>query len=126
MSSWSWSAAPLPIRTGREPRQPFEVVQDLLVQVGRAVDPVHDPQRARAVARAVGHALAHPDAEPRRLLAVAEPEQRVDRERGVPDPGAAVVPVALGGAADHPERMMPARGDGAMVRTCRTGRKLAA
>ena len=45
MSSCSWSAAPLPIRTGPEPAIALQVVELVLCQVGTAVDPVHDLQR---------------------------------------------------------------------------------
>ena len=94
MSSCSWSAAPLPTRTGREPRQPSKWSRRLLGQVGGAVDPVHDLQRTGSVPAA---GRRGPAARCRRpgLLDVAQAEQRVDRERAVPDPGVAVVPVAL-------------------------------
>ena len=99
MSSCSWSAAPLPIRTGREPRQPSKWSRVSSVRSERAVDPVHDLQRPGAVAGLLGR--RGPAAICRTAAAssgVAQAEQRVDGERAVPDPGVAVVPVAL--AAD--------------------------
>jgi len=60
MSSWSWSDAALPTR--------------------RAVDAVHDPQRARAVPRPLGDAVLEPEHEVRRLLEQAEAEQRLHRQ----------------------------------------------
>ena len=74
---------------------PLEVIEDLLGQVGGAVDPVHDLERAARVARMLGGAVAQPVDEPLRLVGEAEAEQRVDGERAVPDPGVPVVPVPL-------------------------------
>ena len=72
------------------------VVKGLLGEVGGPVHPVHDAQRAAAVASAVlDQPVPDPDAEGRRLFQVAQSQQRVHRERRVPDPGVAVVPVAL-------------------------------
>ena len=73
----------------------LEVVQALLDQVRGAVDPVHDLQRARVLARLLLHPVPQPDAERGGLLHVAQAQQRVDGEGAVPDPGVAVVPVAL-------------------------------
>jgi hypothetical protein len=86
-------AVPDPHRPGAAPA--LEVIERLLGQVRAAIDPVHDPQRARAVLRLVRGAVLEPVAEPGGLVEVTEPEQRVDGERAVPDPGVAVVPVAL-------------------------------
>ena len=72
------------------------VVERFLDEVGGAVDPVHDVERRPvAVAGALGDPVAQPAGEPGRLLDEAQPEQRPHRERGVPDPGVAVVPVPL-------------------------------
>ena len=75
----------------------LEVVEGFLAQVARAVDPVHDLQRAGA---GPGPGLlARPGPAARRrtvgLLGEAKAEQRVDRERAVADPGVPVVPVPL-------------------------------
>ena len=80
------------------PAPALQVAEGLLGQIGGAVHPVHDLQRPRAVARLLGDPLPQPVAERAGLLAVAQAEQGVDGERGVPDPGVPVVPVAL--AAD--------------------------
>ena len=70
------------------------MIEGLLDEIGAAVDPVHDLQRP-AFAGVFGRTIAQPGPEGRGLLGVAEAEQRVDGERPVPDPGIAVVPVAL-------------------------------
>jgi hypothetical protein len=80
-------------RAGAAPA--LEVVERLLDQVGAAVHPVHDLQRAAAVRRAVGGAVQQPPAERGGFIEVAQAEQGVDGERAVPDPGVPVVPVAL-------------------------------
>ncbi len=108
------------------------VVESLLGEVRGPVDPVHDPQRAVAVAAAMlDQAVPDPDTEGRCLLRVAQPEQRVYRERRVPDPGVAVVPVALaagllwqpGGGRRH---QRPGRGVGHQLeRYRRAGHHLA-
>ena len=63
---------------------------------------------------ALAEALAQPLHERRRLLGEAEPQQRVERERGVADPRVAVVPVAtaaeLLGEARRGRRDDPAGG----------------
>ena len=60
-----------------------------------AVDPVHDLQRAiRSIVPLPGTGLEAVH-ERGRLLGEAQPQQRVHRERRIPHPGVAVVPVAL-------------------------------
>ena len=76
----------------------LEVVKGLLVEVGGAVDPVHDLQGSGSLAGLLAHPVAEPAHERRGLVGEPESEQRMDREGGVPDPGVAVVPVAF--AAD--------------------------
>ena len=71
------------------------VVQDLLVQVRGAVDPVHDLQRPRRLAHLLGGPVVQPAPEGLGLLGEPQPQQGMDREGAVPDPGEAVVPVAL-------------------------------
>ena len=83
------------MRTGRGAAVALHVVELVLVEVRRAVDPVHDLQRTLHVARALPDAGADPPDEGLRLLGEAQVEQRRDRERAVADPGVAVVPVAL-------------------------------
>ena len=73
----------------------LEVVEHLLGELGAAVDPVHDLQRARLAGRGVAEAVGEPVHERRRLLGEPEAQQGVEGERGVADPGVAVVPVAL-------------------------------
>ena len=87
----------------------LEVVEGLLVQVGGAVDPVHDLQRPGPLAGLLLDPVAQPAHERRGLLGEPESEQRMDREGGVPDPGVAVVPVAL--AADLLGQAGGGRGD---------------
>ena len=77
------------------PAPALEMIQGLLGQIGTAVDAVHDLQRVAAVAVPFVGAVPQPAAEGGGLLGEAEPEQRVDGERAVPDPGVPVVPVAL-------------------------------
>ena len=95
MSSWRCSAAPLPIRTGARVAvaRPVRVLD--LGQLGAPVDAVHDLQRPRRPDLPLARAVGQPAHERRRLLGEAEPQQRVERERGVADPRVAVVPVAL-------------------------------
>ena len=73
----------------------LEMIQALLDQVRGAVHPVHDLQRPGTLARLFLRPVPEPGAERGGLLHVAQAEQRVDGERAVPDPGVAVVPVAL-------------------------------
>jgi len=86
-------AVPDPHRPRAAPA--LEVIEHLLGQVGTAIDPVHDPQRTRAVPCLVRGAVLEPLAERGGLVDVTEPEQRVNGERAIPDPGVPVVPVAL-------------------------------
>ncbi len=71
------------------------VVQRLLRQIRGAVHPVHDVERTALAAHLLLDAVPQPAGERRRLLGEAHPEQCVDRERPVADPGVPVVPVAL-------------------------------
>src|SRR5215203_807794 len=82
-----------PYRAG--PAVALEVVENLFFEVRRAVDPVHDLQRAGALTRSLSNPVPEPAAEGGGLFGVAEPEQRVHGEGGVADPGVSVVPVAL-------------------------------
>ena len=59
MSSWSWSAAALPMRTGCDAEVAVEMVERLLGELVAAVDAVHDLERA------VRADLATPAREPR-------------------------------------------------------------
>jgi len=59
------------MRTGAEPIA-LEVVQDLFVEVGAAVDPVHQPQRRTVALGVLLHRISQPHAEPECL--VGEPE----------------------------------------------------
>ena len=68
-----------------------EVVEDLLGQLGAAVDPVHDLELALRGLGAVGHEVEEVVGLPVEPERVEPPE----REGGVADPGVAVVPVAL-------------------------------
>ena len=68
-----------------------QVVERLLGQVGAAVDPVHDLQPALRGLGAVGDEVEEVVGLPVEAERVEAPE----RERGVADPGVAVVPVAL-------------------------------
>ena len=71
------------------------VLQGLLLEVRGAVDPVHDLQRPRRLTHLLGGTIVQPAPEGLGLLGEPEPEQGVNREGAVPDPGEAVVPVAL-------------------------------
>ena len=108
MSSCSWSAAPLPIRTGLDPGSPRSG-RDLLGEIGGAVDAVHDLQRRVPLPACSVDPLAQPFANAAASSRVSQAQQRVDGERGVPDPGVAVVPVAL--AADLLRQAGRRRGD---------------
>ena len=100
MSSCSWVAALLPIRTGAEPRYPSRCSSTLLGDLAPAVDAVHDLERARSPRCAFrSNRSVSQSMNAARLLGEAEPQQRVERKRRVADPGVAVVPVAL--AAEH-------------------------
>src|SRR4051794_1699313 len=98
MSSCSCSAAPFPMCTGVDPPVAGPVVKHVLLQVGGAVDAVHDVQRTAVATDPFPDPISQPPPELPGLLGHAEPEQRMHREGGVADPGVAVVPVAL--AAD--------------------------
>src|SRR3981081_1864302 len=93
MSSWSWPWAPLPIRTGRDPRHPSRCGTLELLHPRTAADPVHELERAGAVRVGVPPAVAEPVHEPHRLAGEPDPEQGVQGERSVADPGEPVVPV---------------------------------
>ena len=71
------------------------MVEDLLLEIGAAVDRVHDLERARLALMALAEAVGQPAPEGAGLLGEPEPEERIDGERCVADPGEAVVPVAL-------------------------------
>ena len=71
----------------------LEVRELELGKVRAAVDPVHQLQRAGGRSGRVARAHADEGAERLRLLREAEPEQRVEGEGGVANPGVAVVPV---------------------------------
>ena len=81
--------------------------EDLLREVLVPVDAVHDLQRA--VGPEVVAAVLYPPHERARLGGVPEPDQRVQREGRVADPGVAVVPVAL--AAELLREAARGRGD---------------
>ena len=70
-----------------------EVVERVLGQVLLAADAVHDLQ-APVGRRAAGHRLEHEGEVLEGLPVEAQAVQRAQHERGVPDPGVAVVPVA--------------------------------
>ena len=70
------------------------VVEDLLLEIGVAVDRVHDLERPGLALVLLAEPVGQPAAERRGLLGEAEPQQRVEGERGVADPRVAVVPVA--------------------------------
>ena len=109
MSSWRWSAARVadPHRARVAVARPVRVLD--LRQLGPPVDPVHDLQRPRRPDLPLARAVGEPAHERRGLLGEAEPEQAVERERGVADPRVAVVPVAL--AADLLGQRGRRRGD---------------
>ena len=74
------------------------VLEHLLLEIARPVDPVHDVERAARAAGMLADPIAQPHPELLRLLDEPDAQQRAHRERGIADPGVAVVPVAL--AAD--------------------------
>ena len=80
---------------GRRAGVALEVVEHGLLEVGPAVDAVHDLKRAVTAAGRLAEAVGEPAHERLRLLGEAEPQERVEGEGGVADPGVAVVPVAL-------------------------------
>ena len=98
-SSCCWSKAPLPTRTGRDPRQPDRWSSVCSVRSLLAADAVHDLEgerrRRRLGARAVQHRLQDEGEEVDRLPLEAQPVERPQDERRVADPGVAVVPVPL-------------------------------
>ena len=61
----------------------LEVVEGQLVQVGGAVDPVHDLQRSGPLAGLLAYAVVQPAHERCSLIGEPESEQRMDREGGV-------------------------------------------
>ncbi len=85
------------------------MVEDLLGDLCAAVDGVHDLERSGLVADALAEAVRQPVHESGRLVGEAEPEQGVEGEGGVADPGVAVVPVAA--AADLLGQARRRRGD---------------
>ncbi len=68
------------------------------MEVGAAVDAVHDLEGAALAVGRLAEPVGQPGDERLRLLREPEPQERVERERGVAHPRVAVVPVAL--AAD--------------------------
>ena len=78
---------------GRGPLVALEVIEDRLGQLGAAVDAVEHLQ-ARVGAE-VAEALLEKLDEVPRLIREPDPEEGVHRERRVPHPGVAIVPVAL-------------------------------
>ena len=75
------------------PHVAVEVRQLLFGQVGPAVHGVHELERPVAVRVALLPAGGQPVPEPGRLLGEPDPQEGVHRERGVANPGVAVVPV---------------------------------
>ncbi len=91
-SFWCWSQAPLPTRTGREFRQPVRwssvcSVRSLRPSMPYMICRLKSPSDPR-------HRLEHEGEVLERLPVEAEPVERAQHERGVADPGVAVVPVA--------------------------------
>ena len=86
-----WSKAPLPSRTGWAPAYPESSSRVDSREVTAPVDPVHDLEAAVVVRLEVGHELHELVGLPVQVQEV----QRLQRERRVPDPREAVVPVAL-------------------------------
>ncbi len=84
----------VPDPDGRGALIALEVLEHLLLELRAAIDPVHDLERAVALRPVLAEALAQPLPERRGLFGEAQPQERVERERGVADPGVAVVPVA--------------------------------
>ena len=77
----------------------LEVVERLLGQLAPPVDRVHDLERARHRIGVGDDPVAEPVGEGLRLVGEPQAKQGVERERRVPDPRVAVVPVAA--APDH-------------------------
>ena len=75
------------------------MVECLLRELGPAIDAVHELQGAGPVLVGILPAILQPVPEAGRLLGEPDAEQAVQRERGIADPGVAVVPVAR--AADR-------------------------
>ena len=74
----------------------LQVVEGELVQLATAVDAVDDLERpVRVVGDARLAAVAEPADKRTHLVGEADPEEPVERERGVADPGVAVVPVPV-------------------------------
>ena len=71
-----------------------EVVEGALGQVPLTADAVHDLELERFVQVTSAHRLEYEAEVLERLPVEAQPVQRAQHERGVPDPGVAVVPVA--------------------------------
>jgi hypothetical protein len=69
------------------------VLEDLFRNLGPPVDPVQDLERPGLARRRLAEPVREPIHERARLLREAEAHEGVDRERGVPDPRVAVVPV---------------------------------
>ena len=84
----------VPDPDGRGSLVALQVLEHLLLELGAAVDPVHDLERAVPLRPDLAEALAQPLHERRGLVGEAQPQERVEREGGVADPGVAVVPVA--------------------------------
>ena len=110
------------VRAVADPHRPraavaLQVVERLLREFGPAVDAVHELQGAGPLAVGVLPAVLQPVPEAGRLLGEPDAEQAVQRERGVADPGVAVVPVAraadrLGQAAGRCRDDRPRRFEG--------------
>ena len=71
------------------------MVEDLLPEIGVAVDRVHDLEWPELAFVLLAEAVGQPTAEGCGLLREAQPQQRVEGERRVANPRVAVVPVAL-------------------------------
>ena len=88
-SSWRWSEAALPIRTGPRALVAGEPVELELGQPPLAGDPVHDLE----LLRQPGDRAEQPVAPRARLVLVARPHEREQRQRRVAEPAVPVVPV---------------------------------
>ena len=117
MSSWSCRWAALPIRTGRT-AVAFQMIERLFGEIGAAVDAVHELQGAGRVAVRFMPTVLQPILESRRFFGEADPQEAIQRERGITNPGVAVVPVAH--AAD---RLRQAAGRGCDNRSGRLERE---
>jgi hypothetical protein len=103
---------PVPDPYGRRAAIPFEVGELELLELGLAVQPVHDLD---AVLPALGGRTLGPEQELHPLFTVLEGDEGLGGQRGVADPGVPVVPVPH--AADGlGERGGRCRRDGAGVR----------